>query len=176
MGISKRHARSVPLVLNFDTGNITAQWNVVFDNWFSTVATNVDDMPDFHAEEWANMFRTSIYDGDDDEELHEVVKQPAIRNDREIEDDGMEEEELLRQPMLQPNPLIQPNQTTPDRTYSQVTTTNYRTPDRESTRQLSPQKRPSPTQSEESTEIKHMYTPPTPNPPSIQPMNKLTPR
>ena len=110
MGISKRHARSVPLVLNFDTGNITAQWNVVFDNWFSTVATNVDDMPDFHAEEWANMFRTSIYDGDDDEELHEVVKQPAIRNDREIEDDGMEEEELLRQPMLQPNPLIQPNQ------------------------------------------------------------------
>ena len=76
--------------------------------------------------------------------------------------------------MLQPNPLIQPNQTTPDRTYLQVTTTNYRTPDRESTSQLSPQKRPSPTQSEESTEIKRMYTPPTPNPPFIQPMNKPT--
>ena len=53
----------------------------------------------------------------------------------------MEEEELLRQRMLQPNPLIQPNQTTHDRTYSQVTAANHRTPDRESTSHLSPQKR-----------------------------------
>ena len=41
VGMSDKHAGNVPLVLNFETGNITAQWNVVFDDWFSTVATNV---------------------------------------------------------------------------------------------------------------------------------------
>ena len=32
VGMSEKHARNVPTVLNFETGNITAQWNVVFDN------------------------------------------------------------------------------------------------------------------------------------------------
>ena len=44
------------MVLNFKTGDITAQWIVVFEDWFSTVATNVDDMPNFHADEWSKMF------------------------------------------------------------------------------------------------------------------------
>ena len=77
--MSNKHAGTVPLVLNFETGNITAQWNVVFDDWFSTVATNVDDMPDFHAEEWSDMFGTSVYEMDDNEELHEVVTRPVKR-------------------------------------------------------------------------------------------------
>ena len=47
----EKHAGNAPLVLNFDTGNITAQWNAVFDNWFTTVATNIDDMPNFHTDE-----------------------------------------------------------------------------------------------------------------------------
>ena len=88
----------------------------------------------------------------------------------------MEEEELLRQRIVQPNPLIQPNQTTPDRTCSQVTTTDVRNPERELTTQLSPQKRPSPTQPTEPDDNKRVYTPPTPNPPPVQPMNKLTPQ
>ena len=32
VGISNKHAGNVPLVLNFETGNITPQWNVVFDD------------------------------------------------------------------------------------------------------------------------------------------------
>ena len=47
VGRSERHAGSAPLVLNLRTGNISAQWNVVFDNWFTTVATSVEDLPDF---------------------------------------------------------------------------------------------------------------------------------
>ena len=45
VGMSERHAGNAPPVLNFDTGDITAQWNLVFDDWFTTVTTNVDDMP-----------------------------------------------------------------------------------------------------------------------------------
>ena len=111
---------------------------------------------------------------DDDEELHEVVTQPVKTESREKEDDGMEEEELLRQRMMQPNPLIQPNQTTPDRTYSQVTSTNDHTPDRNSIRQVSPET--SPTHSVDSSETKRVYTQTPSNQPTMQPVNKLTPQ
>ena len=93
---------------------------------------------------------------------------------REIEDDEMEEEELLRQRMMRPNPLIQPNQTTPDRTYSQVTSTNHHTPERNSIRQVSPPL--SPTQSVDSNESKRVYTPNHSNQPTMQPANKPTPQ
>ena len=88
----------------------------------------------------------------------------------------MEEEELLRRRMMQPNQLIQPSQVTPDKTCSQVTSTDCHTPDRPATKQLSPQKRPSPTQAVNSNENKRVCKPPAPNPPPIQPVNKLTPR
>ena len=52
VGRSERRAGSAPLVLNLRTGNITAQWNVVFDNWFTTLATSVKDLPDFQSDEW----------------------------------------------------------------------------------------------------------------------------
>ena len=51
MGFSPKHATSVPLVLNPETGAISAQFNVVFDDWFSTIATDVNKLPDFNADE-----------------------------------------------------------------------------------------------------------------------------
>ena len=47
MGLSPDHASTVPLVLNLDTGAITPQFHVVFDDWFTTVTTSVDDLPAF---------------------------------------------------------------------------------------------------------------------------------
>ena len=44
MGLSPYHASTVPLVLNLDTGAITPQFHVVFDDWFTTVPTSVDDL------------------------------------------------------------------------------------------------------------------------------------
>ena len=73
VGMSKRHAGSAPLVSNFETGNITAQWNVVFDDWFSTMAANEKDMPDFHAEEWSNTFGASTCEMEESEEFEEPV-------------------------------------------------------------------------------------------------------
>ncbi|CAJ1959927.1 unnamed protein product [Cylindrotheca closterium] len=61
VGMSKRHASSVPLCLNPDTGAITTQFHIVFDPTFSTVATNVDDLPDFGSEAWSKLFGDSVY-------------------------------------------------------------------------------------------------------------------
>ena len=61
MGFSKKHSSTVPLVLNPDTGYITAQFHVVFDDWFATVAASVDSLPDFNSAEWATTFGDSTY-------------------------------------------------------------------------------------------------------------------
>ena len=95
VGMSERHAGNAPLVLNFDTGNITAQWNLVFDDWFTTVTTNVDDMPNFHADEWSKMFGTSTHNSEPNDEVEEQRQQPVQPIAREIEDDSMDEEEAL---------------------------------------------------------------------------------
>jgi len=61
MGDSDRYSSDVPLVLNPFTGLITLQWNVVIDNWFITVATSVDDLPDFNADECSKTFGAHTY-------------------------------------------------------------------------------------------------------------------
>ncbi len=61
MRLSKKHASTVPLVLNPETGYITPQYHVVFDDWFATVATNVEAHPDFNTKHWARLFGDSRY-------------------------------------------------------------------------------------------------------------------
>jgi hypothetical protein len=76
MGLSKKHASTVPLVLNPESGYITPQYHVVFDDWFATVSTNVDALPDFNTTRWARLFGDSRFqypfdennEGDTDEE------------------------------------------------------------------------------------------------------------
>jgi hypothetical protein len=48
VGLSDQHATSVPLVLNLETGSITPQFHVVFDDWFATVASDPAELPDFN--------------------------------------------------------------------------------------------------------------------------------
>ena len=57
VGYSSRHSSDVPLVLNLQTGSISPQYHVVFDDDFSTVCSIFDseEPPDF----W------TIYDLDD---------------------------------------------------------------------------------------------------------------
>jgi hypothetical protein len=69
LGFSDRHAKSVPLVLNPSTGSITPQWNVIFDDWFSTVATTDAELPDFNADEWSKMFGTTASHFPDEDPL-----------------------------------------------------------------------------------------------------------
>ena len=70
MGLSAKHASTVPLVLNLDSGYINSQFNIVFDDWFATVTASLESLPDFNSPEWSQMFGESTFqfsiDGDDD--------------------------------------------------------------------------------------------------------------
>ena len=59
LGKSPVHASTVPLVINPSTGAITTQFHVVFDDWFNTVSTNVEDLPNFNDGVWR--FTISIF-------------------------------------------------------------------------------------------------------------------
>ena len=61
VGMSQKHASSVPLCLNPTTGAVTSQFHIVFDDEFSTIATSVDDLPDFGSAQWDQMFGESTY-------------------------------------------------------------------------------------------------------------------
>ena len=52
MGFSPKHAITIPIVLNPQTGCITPQFHVVFDDWFATLPASVDDLPNFNADSW----------------------------------------------------------------------------------------------------------------------------
>jgi Reverse transcriptase (RNA-dependent DNA polymerase) len=72
MGLSKRHASTVPLVLNRTTKRITAQFHVVFDDWFATVASLSED-ESLDPRVWTDIFSNSrlqvFFDDDDPIEL-----------------------------------------------------------------------------------------------------------
>ena len=70
---------TVPLVLNPDTGYITPQFHIVFDDWFATVATNVDALPDFNSNRWARLFGDSRFQFPFDET--DEVDEEIARND-----------------------------------------------------------------------------------------------
>lgn len=76
MGLSSKHASTVPLVLNPDTGAITTAFHVVFDDWFATVASTEEFLPDFNSDEWSRMFGDSTYqyplDEEDEQEMMDV--------------------------------------------------------------------------------------------------------
>ena len=91
----KKHAGNALLILNFKTGNITAHWNTVFDNWFSTVATNVKDMPDFHADKWSKMFGTSTFNTQPDDKMEEPNQQPTQPTRWDVENNTINKEEEL---------------------------------------------------------------------------------
>ena len=68
MGLSAKHASTVPLVLNLDTGYINSQFNIVFDDWFATVTASLESLPDFNSPEWLKMFGDSTFQYNFDDE------------------------------------------------------------------------------------------------------------
>jgi hypothetical protein len=85
VGMSSKHASTVPLCLNLDTGAITPQFHVVFDENFSTVTTTPSDLPEFASPAWTELFGTSTFqyvlDEDDAaaEDSHLDSSVPPIR-------------------------------------------------------------------------------------------------
>ena len=61
VGQSRDHHRSIPLVLSLDSGNISPQYHVVFDDWFSTVSTDLPETIDFDHDDWYRTFGLSHF-------------------------------------------------------------------------------------------------------------------
>jgi hypothetical protein len=58
--------------LNLQTGSITTQYNVVFDDWFVAVATNASALPDFDSPQWSEFFGAHATQHIDDDEEERV--------------------------------------------------------------------------------------------------------
>ena len=52
VGSSAPHGHGVPLIMNLDTGKVTAQYHVVFDNWFQTIDSTGTPSVNFDHEDW----------------------------------------------------------------------------------------------------------------------------
>ena len=61
VGISGKHLSQTPMVLNPRTRATTTPYHVVFDDWFATVGSSPDALPDFQSPEWQAMFGDSTY-------------------------------------------------------------------------------------------------------------------
>ncbi|KAI2511448.1 hypothetical protein MHU86_2884 [Fragilaria crotonensis] len=86
MGFSPKHAITVPIVLNPQTGYITPQFHVVFDDWFATVPASVDDLPNFNADSWKRMFRDSTYQYilDDEDQERLIVETENFEREQDV--------------------------------------------------------------------------------------------
>ncbi len=60
MGVSEKYASSVPNVLNPHSGHITSQFHCLFDDWFFTVESDADAIPDFTQYPWDKMFECRL--------------------------------------------------------------------------------------------------------------------
>ena len=52
MGLSAKHTSTALLVINLDSGYINSQFNIVFDDWFATMAASLESLPNFNSPEW----------------------------------------------------------------------------------------------------------------------------
>jgi len=99
LGLSHKHASTVPLVLNPNSGKITAQFHVVIDDYFATVSSNVEDLPDFQSEEWYKLFGDSLFQYVfDSDELPEAVDSDPHAASRDRVRDAIDQ-------LLPPTPL-----------------------------------------------------------------------
>ena len=97
VGHSKNHAITAPLVLNPETGSITPQFHVVFDDWFATIPTNGTELPDFNSPEWSKLFGDSVFqypEHDFNDETTPPPNQLAIQRSETIA--GAMEEDIFQ--------------------------------------------------------------------------------
>ena len=113
VGVSPIHAAGAARVLDLDTGKITTQHHVIFDNWFQTVGSSDVELPDFDAPEWYETFGASEwqyvpegdeFDGDfSPPPPSHATTGPSIQREQVIQ----REQEIQREPPTRPLP--QPN-------------------------------------------------------------------
>jgi hypothetical protein len=110
MGLSTKHASSVPLLLNPSSGVISPQFHVVLDDWFATISATEEEFPDFNSETWQKMSGDSRYqymhadsdnEGEDvDENVPESAMDEVMTRQSRVES-AMEREIPYHQPHYQ---------------------------------------------------------------------------
>jgi hypothetical protein len=123
LGWSPLHASNVPLILNLTTGNISPQFHVVFDDWFTSVSSedsSMDSEESLEGKAWTELFmdnRFLAYFDDDDPielddewlnelEIHEKHQRAVARVQSHLPVPA-------QQPPLSPAPARQPPTLTP---------------------------------------------------------------
>ena len=115
VGRSPSHASTVPLVLNPDTGTITPQFHVVFDDWFATVEGTAADLPDFNSPAWQQLFGDSTYQYVLDDDDLEALDQLTTDLENSIDSDDAE---FARNRVLEAAEQLRPSQPLPPPSYS----------------------------------------------------------
>ena len=92
LGMSAKHASTIPLILNLDTLAITSQYHVVFDDEFTTVTSNkeistIDDI-------WLNLFNTERYKYEFDEDDDILEPEPWTDERAQILDRHLIQDEM----------------------------------------------------------------------------------
>jgi hypothetical protein len=93
MGMSDRHSSTVPLVLNLESGAITPQFHMTFNDWFATVVADLSKFPDFDSPDWQALFGESAYQylpTDEDDEVQEVSPPTEAEQAREARLDQLD--------------------------------------------------------------------------------------
>ena len=111
MGRSPEHAGKVLFVLNTRTGNMTLQWNVVCNDWISTIAAGGDDLPNFNADKWSKMFGTSAHCMPCDKDCVEefdcgVPSHKQRKNNKHLKEDVMPQDMQEEDSLLEPTPVF----------------------------------------------------------------------
>ena len=104
LGCAPSYASSVPLVLNPNTGAITPQFHGVFDDFFHSVDSDPENLPDYGSDAWLKMFGDSryqyIFDDADLNAMRELsdIAETAVDHSRaeEFRDRVMEAAENLQ--------------------------------------------------------------------------------
>ena len=81
----------------------------MFDDWFSTITADPDDLPDFNADKWSKMFGTSTYCIPNDEEPEAFEPMYLMPLKQELDDPMFNKH--IEQDIDISNPLTQPHQT-----------------------------------------------------------------
>ena len=110
MGNSKTHSHGIPLVLSLDTGKITAQYHVVFDDWFHTVHSSVHNQINFEHNNWYKTFGLTEWQYIPDD-YDEISPDQVDTNHPSIESEGVNQQEqarTIRDQLHAPPPLSPP--------------------------------------------------------------------
>ena len=107
LGLSPKHASSVPLVLNLTTGHVSPQFHVIFDDSFSTVSSSDTELTsEDEQSEWEKLLvsnrHQSFFDEDDPVEIHEEWLTELERLERHQKATARVQSGMNKQPTYEP--------------------------------------------------------------------------